>query len=157
MNQLEIQMASTSKKIPSEVQFQTWVDTELKDNKDNKDNNELVIRIVDGSESAELNQCYRHKEGATNILSFPFEAPEMINSPLLGDLVICAPIIEQQAEQQHKALFHHWAHIIIHGVLHLCGYDHLSDADAQIMESKEIILLKKLSIHNPYQEQMPHE
>lgn len=151
MNPLEIQIASTSKKIPSERQFQTWVDTVL------KDNNEVVIRIVDCSESAELNQRYRHKCGATNILSFPFEVPEMISSLLLGDLVICAPIIEQQAEQQQKPLFHHWAHIVVHGVLHLYGYDHLSDAEARIMESKEITLLKKLSIRNPYQEQLSHE
>ena len=144
MNQIEIQMASTSKKLPSEAQFQTWVDMVL------KDNNELVIRIVDQSESAELNQRYRHKRGATNILSFPFETPEMISSALLGDLVICAPIIEQQAKQQQKLLFHHWAHIVIHGVLHLCGYDHISDTEAQIMESKEITLLEKLSIRNPY-------
>jgi len=151
MNSLEIQIASTSKKLPSKRQFQTWVGTVL------KDNNELVIRIVDCSESATLNQRYRHQCGATNVLSFPFEAPEMISSPLLGDLVICAPVIEQQAEQQQKPLFHHWAHIVVHGVLHLCGYDHLSDAEAQIMESKEITLLKKLSIRNPYQEQIPHE
>ncbi len=151
MNQLEIQITSISEKIPSEGQFQTWVDMVL------KDNNELVIRIVDRSESATLNQRYRHKHGATNILSFPFEVPKMISSSLLGDLVICAPIIEQQAEQQQKPLFHHWAHIVIHGVLHLCGYDHLSDTEAQIMESKEITLLKKLSIRNPYQEQASHE
>jgi len=146
MNQLEIQIASKSKILPEKAQFQTWVDTVL------TDDNEIVIRLVDTAESATLNQRYRHKKGATNILSFPFDAPEIIASALLGDLIICAPLVEQQAQQQQKPLLHHWAHIVIHGVLHLLGYNHENDAEAYVMESKEIDLLKKLSIHNPYQE-----
>ncbi len=151
MNQLDIQVASNSSSLPNKMHFQTWVDSVL------TDDSEIVIRLVDNAESAELNQKYRHKKGATNILSFPFEVPEMIDSTLLGDLVICAPMIEQQAKQQQKHLLHHWAHIVIHGILHLCGYNHEDDAEAQIMEAKEINLLKKLFIRNPYQEQIPHE
>jgi probable rRNA maturation factor len=110
------------------------------------------VRIVDEQESAELNEQYRHKKGATNILSFPVEIPEGIDLNLLGDLVICAPVLEQEAQQQNKVLAHHWAHIIIHGVLHLLGYDHLDDEQAEDMENKEIALLQKLNIPNPYQQ-----
>ncbi|MDQ7090663.1 MAG: rRNA maturation RNase YbeY [Methylococcales bacterium] len=149
MTQIDLQIASTAKNLPTEMHFQTWVDNVL------NDSSELVIRLVDVSESAELNQRYRHKQGATNILSFPFEAPEMVTTSLLGDLVICVPLIEQQALQQHKPLLNHWAHIVIHGTLHLCGYDHENKADADEMETKEINLLKKLSIPNPYQEHTP--
>ena len=149
MNQLEIQIASNSTALPENKDFQHWVDTVLSNP---QEQHEVVIRIVDEKESAALNQQYRHKNGATNILSFPFEAPEHINSPLLGDLVICAPILEQQAIQQQKKLQHHWAHIVIHGLLHLCGYDHIDDTEAEEMEAKEIALLKQLNINNPYQE-----
>lgn len=149
MNQLEIQIASDSTALPDEKDFQNWVDTVL--STPDKPH-EIVIRIVDEEESAALNQQYRHKSGATNVLSFPFEAPEPITSPLLGDLVICAPIIEHQAQEQQKKLKHHWAHIVIHGILHLCGYDHIDDDEAEEMETKEIALLKKLNINNPYHE-----
>ncbi|NOQ36457.1 MAG: rRNA maturation RNase YbeY [Methylococcaceae bacterium] len=154
MNQLEIQVASDSKALPDKSQFQNWVDTVLIDP---DENTEIVIRIVDETESASLNQQYRHKNGATNVLSFPFEAPEHISTFLLGDLVICAPVIEQQAIDQQKPLDHHWAHIVIHGVLHLCGYDHLDETEAEEMEAKEIAFLKKLTISNPYQEKNTHE
>ncbi len=135
--------------MPDEKDFQSWVDTVLPD-PDRP--HEIVIRIVDEDESAALNQQYRHKSGSTNVLSFPFEAPAPIISPLLGDLVICAPVIERQAQKQQKLLNHHWAHIVIHGVLHLCGYDHIEDSEAEEMEAKEITLLEQLNINNPYQE-----
>jgi probable rRNA maturation factor len=151
MNVVEIQAIFESAGQPGEQQIQQWIDTALEDiNHDT----EIVVRIVDESESAELNQQYRHKQGATNILSFPVEIPEGIDLNLLGDLVICAPVLEQEARQQNKALAHHWAHIIIHGVLHLLGYDHLDDEQAEEMESKERALLQKLNIPNPYQEEV---
>lgn len=147
MNSVEIQTIFASVGQPSEQQIQQWVDTALADiNHDT----EIVVRIVDESESAELNEQYRHKQGPTNILSFPVEIPEGIDLNLLGDLVICAPVLEQEAQQQGKPLAQHWAHIIIHGVLHLLGYDHLDDEQAEEMESKEIALLQKLNIPNPY-------
>lgn len=147
MNSVDIQTIFASAGQPSEQQIQQWVDTALADvNHDT----EIVVRIVDESESTELNEQYRHKQGPTNILSFPVEIPEGIDLNLLGDLVVCAPVLEQEAQQQGKPLAHHWAHIIIHGVLHLLGYDHLDDEQAEEMESKEIALLQKLNIPNPY-------
>ncbi|MFI3218934.1 MAG: rRNA maturation RNase YbeY [Methylococcales bacterium] len=149
MNNVEIQIIFTSPEQPSEAQIQLWIDTALTDI---QRDTEIVVRIVDEQESAELNETYRHKQGATNILSFPVEIPEGIDLNLLGDLVICAPVLEKEAQQQGKILAHHWAHIIIHGVLHLLGYDHLDDEQAEEMENKEIILLQKLNIPNPYEQ-----
>jgi len=149
MNYLDIQTVFSSDGQPTLEQFQQWVDAALDDiNRDT----EIVIRIVDEQESAELNEQYRNKHGATNILSFPFEAPDItgIEFDLLGDLVICAPVLEREAREQNKTLSDHWAHIVVHGVLHLRGYDHINDDDAGIMEHKEIIILQKLNINNPY-------
>jgi probable rRNA maturation factor len=151
MNNVEIQTVSASENLPSEQLIQLWVDTALAGiNRET----EIVVRIVDEPESTELNHTYRHKQGATNILSFPVEIPEGIDLELdlLGDLVVCAPVLEQEALQQGKTLEHHWAHIIIHGVLHLLGYDHIDDEQAEEMENKEITLLHTLHIDNPYQQ-----
>ena len=150
MNFLEIQNATEYADCPDEQQFQQWMDSVLTDQ---AQNSEIVIRLVDKAESAELNQQYRHKTGPTNILSFPFEAPEGIEMDLLGDLVICAPLIAEEALQQNKQSQHHWAHITIHGILHLLGYDHVQDQDAEEMEALEIQILHKLNIVNPYQEE----
>jgi len=149
MNTIEIQTIFESAGQPSEEQIQGWVDAALDGY--NQDT-EIVVRIVDEQESAQLNEQYRHKQGPTNILSFPVEVPEGIELDLLGDLVICAPVLEKEAEQQHKLLIHHWAHIVVHGVLHLLGYDHIDEAEADQMESKEIAILNKLKISNPYTE-----
>lgn len=148
MNNIVIQNASMSNQLPSEQDLQTWIDTALHDY---TPDTEIVVRIVDESESAALNSQYRHKQGATNILSFPADLPEELELDLLGDLVVCAPVLEREAHEQHKLLQHHWAHILIHGVLHLLGYDHLNDKDAEDMETKEIALLKTLDIPNPYE------
>ncbi|MCK9395543.1 MAG: rRNA maturation RNase YbeY [Methylobacter sp.] len=127
--------------------MQCWVDAALDDY--NQDT-EIVVRIVDEQESAQLNEQYRHKPGPTNILSFPVDVPEGIELDLLGDLVICAPVLEKEAKEQQKLLMHHWAHIVVHGVLHLLGYDHLDETEAELMENKEIAILNKLNINNPY-------
>ena len=150
MNNIVIQNASTSTQTPSEQDLQTWIDTALQNY---ASDTEVVVRIVDVEESAALNSQYRHKEGATNILSFPANLPEELelDLDLLGDLVVCASVLEQEAKDQNKLLQHHWAHIIIHGVLHLLGYDHLNDIDAEEMETKEIALLQTLNISNPYE------
>ena len=150
MNYLELQIATEFADYPTEQQFQAWVDTVLTDQ---GVDSEIVIRLVDDAESAALNQQYRHKSGPTNILSFPFEAPEGMDMDLLGDLVICTPLIAEEARQQNKPLLNHWAHITIHGVLHLLGYDHVEDAEAEEMETLEINLLQQLNIANPYQEE----
>ncbi len=149
MNQLDIQLATESENLPTAAQLQQWVDLALADQAETF---EVTLRLVDELESAELNSRYRHKNSPTNILSFPFEVPAGIESNLLGDLVICAAVVEKEAVAQHKPLFAHWAHIVIHGILHLRGYDHIEDDDALEMETKEIALLKTLTISNPYQE-----
>ncbi len=149
MNQIEIQAVFESEGQPDQQQIQLWVDTALDDY---GQDTEIVVRIVDEQESAELNEQYRHKSGPTNILSFPVDVPEGIELDLLGDLVICAPVVEKEALEQDKLLAHHWAHIIVHGVLHLLGYDHIDDDEAELMENKEIAILNKLHINNPYTE-----
>lgn len=149
MNVVDIQLASESKEIPTPVQFQQWVDGILTDN---SEDSEIVIRVVDEPEMVQFNEQYRNKKGATNILSFPFDKPDEIKSNLLGDLLICAPIISKEALIQHKKLEHHWSHMIVHGVLHLLGYDHIDHKEAEEMETLEIKILKKLHIQNPYLE-----
>lgn len=111
---------------------------------------EISIRIVDREESRTLNGQYRGKPTPTNILSFPADFPPGVDAPLLGDLAICAPVIEQEAEQQQKPPEAHWAHMVIHGTLHLLGYDHIEAGDAHKMEALEIALLDQLGYPNPY-------
>lgn len=156
MNWIDVQRVFASDGQPDDASLQRWVDTALAAlNEDT----EIVVRIVGIEESAELNSYYRAKQGPTNILSFPFEAPDIdgFESALLGDLVVCAPVLAAEAEQQGKPLLDHWAHIIIHGVLHLLGYDHIDEADAEEMESKEIVFLQQLTIRNPYLQVTDHE
>jgi probable rRNA maturation factor len=147
MNQIEIQAIFKSNNQPDQEHIQRWVDAAL--DGVNQDT-EIVVRIVDEQESAKLNEQYRHKPGPTNILSFPVEVPEGIELNLLGDLVVCAPVLEKEALEQQKVLTEHWAHIIVHGVLHLLGYDHIDETEAELMESKEITILNTLNIKNPY-------
>ena len=149
MNRIEIQNETESNEVPDIDQLQAWVDAALQGH---PEDTELVIRLVDKPEISQLNEYYRSKTGATNILSFPFEAPEHIEMNLLGDLVVCAPVLAEEALVQRKTLEHHWAHIIVHGVLHLLGYDHIEADEAEIMEAKEIEILARLQIDNPYNE-----
>ncbi|MBQ0723919.1 MAG: rRNA maturation RNase YbeY [Cycloclasticus sp.] len=149
---VEIQIASTSQSLPNQEQFIQWVGLATESARQGAD---VVIRIVDQVESAELNTTYRQKEGATNVLSFPFEMPngmpdDALTEDILGDLVICAPIVEEQAEQQGKLGLSHWAHMVIHGCLHLQGYDHVESEQAMVMENLEIKLLDSIGIGNPY-------
>ncbi|MEM7016900.1 MAG: rRNA maturation RNase YbeY [Pseudomonadota bacterium] len=112
---------------------------------------ELTIRIVSTAESAELNEQWRHRSGATNVLSFPFEPPPGIKMSLLGDIVICAAKVHSEAQAQYKTENAHWAHLVIHGVLHLLGYDHIETSDADCMEALEIQILQQLGYANPYE------
>ncbi|MDT8397485.1 MAG: rRNA maturation RNase YbeY [Pseudomonadales bacterium] len=111
---------------------------------------ELSIRVVDEEESAFLNSTYRHRQGPTNVLSFPGGGMLPDGLCLLGDLAICAPVVAREARAQHKNSEAHWAHMVIHGVLHLKGYDHEDSLDAQKMEELEIAILKSLGFANPY-------
>lgn len=116
---------------------------------------EVTIRIVDTEEMAALNSTYRHKQGPTNVLSFPFSQPEEVDIeadvPPLGDIVICADVVNREAQEQGKRADAHWAHMIVHGLFHLLGYDHETDSDAAIMEALEIETLQALDFDNPYE------
>lgn len=144
--ELCLQNASGAGDIPEQSEFEQWVETALQ----GMPAAILTIRIVDEAESAALNGQYRHKAGATNVLSFPAELPEAVDLPLLGDLVICAPLVASEAAEQGKPVKAHWAHLVIHGTLHLLGYDHIEAAEAEEMESLEIRLLRQLGLSNPY-------
>ncbi|GLT16774.1 endoribonuclease YbeY [Vibrio zhanjiangensis] len=111
---------------------------------------EVTVRIVDENESHQLNHEYRGKDKPTNVLSFPFEVPMGIEMDLLGDLVICKQVVEQEAKEQSKPLAAHWAHMVVHGSLHLLGYDHIEDNEAEEMESLETEIMQSMGFDDPY-------
>ena len=137
-------------KAPEATQFQHWVEAANQDQSSGTSNFELSIRLVDESESAALNSTYRGKTGPTNVLSFPFNSPIPMDPRLLGDLIICVPVVEKEALEQNKAVNDHWAHLVVHGCLHLLGYDHIKQDEAEIMEKLEIDILQSLNITDPY-------
>ena len=132
--------------IPSSGQFSTWIQSALRGPFDNL---EQTIRVVDETESQALNLQYRGKDAPTNILSFPAEIPH-IDYQCLGDLVVCAPIVAHEAQEQGKVLDAHWAHLIVHGMLHLQNFDHQTDDEADKMEALEVEILSTLGYINPY-------
>ncbi|UVW34933.1 rRNA maturation RNase YbeY [SAR92 clade bacterium H455] len=144
---IDIQKVCASEDSPDEDSIKRWVSAAIRDERDEC---ELSIRIVDEQESADFNQRYRGKSGATNVLSFPFDAVTPEPLPILGDLVICAPVLVREASEQDKTITAHWAHIVIHGVLHLLGYDHIEDQDAEQMESLETEIMLVLDFPPPY-------
>lgn len=135
--------------LPTENQLTHWVSAVLQQHPDEL-RGELTIRFVEDDESRELNHTYRGRNKPTNVLSFPFESPPEIDLPLLGDLVICPAIVNREASEQHKTPVHHYAHMVIHGTLHLLGYDHIEDDQAEIMEQQERDILATLGIPDPY-------
>lgn len=145
---LDLQLACKADKLPSQADFQAWAAAALAELREHA---EVTIRIVDAAESQTLNRDYRGKDKPTNVLSFPFEAPPGIELDLLGDLVICASVVAQEATEQQKSLRNHWAHMVIHGMLHLLGYDHIDEQDAEQMEALEVEILKGFNISDPYQ------
>ncbi|WJG08022.1 rRNA maturation RNase YbeY [Aliiglaciecola sp. LCG003] len=147
---LDLQIACDATDIPAHEDIQQWLNIALGE-RFNEDQ-EVTVRIVSPQESQQLNNAYRGKEKPTNVLSFPFEALPGIQLHLLGDLVVCAEIVAKEANEQQKPLANHWAHMLIHGTLHLLGFDHENDQDAQEMEQLEVSLLSKLSIDDPYQD-----
>jgi len=142
-----VQYAISAEGLPGENEISTWAGIALQDRQGPA---ELVVRLVDEAEMTALNQRYRGKDGATNVLSFPYEPVAGVESGLLGDVVICAPVVAREAVAQGKALEAHWAHMVIHGVLHLLGYDHGSDSEAREMEQLEKWQLASLGFLNPY-------
>ena len=136
--------------VPSAVSFRKWVAAALKSRIREAD---LAIRIVDAREGRPLNRHYRGKDYATNVLSFPADLPAGVKMPLLGDLVICAPVVAREAREQRKSPQAHYAHLTVHGVLHLLGWDHDDDKEAEAMEQLEREILAGLGLPDPYAEE----
>lgn len=145
---VDLQVACGDKSVPEIKDFQGWVEAALKPYKKPF---ELTIRLVNSDESRQLNYQYRGKDKATNVLSFPFEVPEGIELDLLGDLVICVDVVEQEAIAQHKNSSAHWAHMTVHGCLHLLGFDHIEDDEADEMEALETKIITGLGFAAPYE------
>jgi len=144
---IHLQNASNEKHIPKKTDFKFWLKNLFLNCKEPA---AISIRIVDSEEIQALNHYYRGKNKPTNILSFPFVTPKGVTSDLLGDLVICASIVNQEAKAEHKTFAEHWAHLTIHGALHLLGFTHEANKDAKIMEALEIKYLEQLGFKNPY-------
>ncbi|MCK8074505.1 rRNA maturation RNase YbeY [Vibrio sp. 1CM23M] len=146
--ELDLQLAVENEQgLPTEQDIQLWLDKTIPQFQENA---ELTVRIVDTQESHQLNHEYRGKDKPTNVLSFPFEAPPGIELDLLGDLIICRQVVEKEAEEQNKPLLAHWAHMVVHGSLHLLGYDHIEDDEAEEMESLETEIMQSMGFEDPY-------
>ena len=133
--------------LPTAEQIEQWATAAVQPKSDEV---EMTVRIVDEAESHELNLNYRGKDRPTNVLSFPFECPDEVELPLLGDLVICRQVVEREAQEQDKPVMAHWAHMVVHGSLHLLGYDHIEDDEAEEMESLETQIMTGLGFADPY-------
>ncbi len=148
MIELVVQRLSTDLNLPADDDFQGWVEACLRARRDEA---EVVIRVVDSAEIRALNMQYRQKDMPTNVLSFPSDLPEIVASSLLGDIVICASVVADEAQAQGKSLEAHWAHMVVHGVLHLIGYDHIAEEEAQQMERLECSILSTVGVADPYE------
>lgn len=144
---VDVQIASGTGTLPSADQFEIWASAVFANDEEDV---ELTLRVVDEAESAELNKTYRKRFGPTNVLSFPFEAPAQVNLSLIGDVVICAPVVLREAGEQNKSIDAHFAHMVVHGALHLLGYDHEVDDEAARMEAEERRILQSLGFSDPY-------
>jgi len=145
---LDLQLASENVAgLPDEATFMRWLEGVLPQFQPEA---EVTVRVVDEAESHELNLTYRGKDKPTNVLSFPFEAPPQVELPLLGDLVICRQVVEREALEQAVPLEAHWAHMVVHGCLHLLGYDHILDDEAEEMEALEAEIMQSLGYPDPY-------
>lgn len=149
---IEIQYAVEAENLPSTEEFTQWA--EAARTAAAGGTGEITLRLVSAEEIQILNHTYRGKDTATNVLSFPFSMPEGLPAELegaiLGDIALCAEVIANESQAQGKPLANHWAHMVVHGVLHLLGYDHITDSDAQVMETLEAKILATFAIANPY-------
>ncbi len=152
---VDIQTASREP-VPSEQDISHWIAAAL-NGRTAQEQVEVCVRLVDNAEMSQLNANYRGKKGPTNVLSFPADLPPDLNLPLLGDIVICAPVVATEAAHQGKNTAAHWAHMTIHGILHLLGYDHIEEEEAAIMEALESAILRQLDYGCPYEIHPPHE
>ncbi|WP_413111910.1 rRNA maturation RNase YbeY [Thaumasiovibrio sp. DFM-14] len=145
---LDLQIATEeTNNLPSEADLHRWFSAAIGEQREEA---EATIRIVDEAESHTLNHTYRGKDKSTNVLSFPFESPPGIELPLLGDMIICRQVVEHEATAQQKPLMSHWAHMVVHGTLHLLGYDHIDDNEAEEMEALETEIMQSLGFEDPY-------
>ena len=144
----EIQCCSENSQIPTSEVLSNWAKKAF--STVSKNDAEATIRIVDEEEGTELNRKYRNGVGATNVLSFAYAENSFVDSELLGDVVICAPIVVQEALSQSKSIDAHWAHMVVHGILHLCGYQHDDEKEADKMEQLETKILAELGFPAPY-------
>ena len=149
--QLDLQVASTADGVPGNADFQRWAVAAL-EGRSAFNAAELAIRVVDEPEGRTLNRNYRGRDYATNVLSFRAELPEDLGLQLLGDLVICAPVVAREAAEQGKVADAHWAHLTVHGCLHLLGFDHEAESDAEVMEALETEIMARLGYPDPYEE-----
>ncbi|TFH85932.1 rRNA maturation RNase YbeY [Billgrantia azerbaijanica] len=145
----QVALAGDAAELPGGPALTDWVAAVLARHP-GESRGEVTVRFVDADESRSLNRDYRGKDRPTNVLSFPFEPPPGVALPLLGDLVICHPVVEREAAEQHKRLADHYAHLVIHGILHLLGHDHLEAAEAEAMERLEREILAGFGIADPY-------
>ncbi|KGE77104.1 rRNA maturation RNase YbeY [Halomonas salina] len=152
--EVDRQQAIDAEGLPSQAELEAWAGAVLARLPD-ETRHELTVRFVDAEESQALNRDYRGKDKPTNVLSFPFECPPGVPLPLLGDLVICHPVVTDEARDQDKALGDHYAHMVVHGTLHLMGYDHIEDDEAEVMEALERDILAGLGIGDPYRASGP--
>ena len=137
------------KGLPAARSFRAWIELALRGAK-RRSAAEINVLITGTTAARALNRDFRGRDYATNVLSFPAELPPQLKSPLIGDLAICAPVVAREAREQRKQLRDHYAHMVVHGTLHLLGYDHIEDADAERMEALETRLLASLGISDPY-------
>jgi probable rRNA maturation factor len=144
--EIDVQRASGFDPLPTDAQFEKWAVAALGPQAEST----LTIRLVDEDESRQLNAQYRGKDYATNVLSFPADLPAELDLPLRGDVVICAPLVAREAAEQSKDPEAHWAHLTIHGILHLLGHDHQGEPQAGLMEALEIELLASMGFPDPY-------
>lgn len=146
--EVDVQIACDEDDLPCRADIRTWARAAVGNLRENA---ELAIRIVDEAESARLNSSYRNKDGATNVLSFPVDPPAGVDIPLLGDIVICARVVRREANEQSKSVSSHWAHMVVHGALHLLGFNHEQEREAQEMEAMETRILARIGFDNPYE------
>jgi probable rRNA maturation factor len=150
MPAIEVQTVVDDPNVPTERELVHWAESACREAPGVTGSAELTVRVVGAQESRELNFKFRNVDRATNVLAFPFEDPPGIETDILGDVVICAPVVAQEAADQHKPLHAHWAHMVVHGVLHLLGYEHENEGDAEAMESLEDDILHTLGFPGPY-------
>ena len=149
--EVEVQIASEADDVPSSGELERWVRAALPAADGAPP--ECTLRVVGESEGAALNERFRRGSGATNVLAFPFESPPGVSLPILGDVVVCAPVVRREACDQRLEGRAHWAHLVVHGVLHLLGHDHRFEEEAERMRAEESRILGALGFEDPYREE----